>query len=168
MILLTVGTEQFPFDRLVRAFDELFYTSLRGECGFAQIGSSNYVPKNVEYGRLLPFQDFQSRVQEASVVVSHAGAGSLLTIERFEKPCVTVPRLKRFGEHVDDHQLDLAHRFAGTGRARVVRNLYELGDHLLSELERSAEVKPAHKTDYQLVDLMESIVQNITDRDTVT
>lgn len=104
MIFLTVGT-QLPFDRLVRAVDEM--APLLGHRVFAQIGEgAKYVPRNLEYQATLDPSSFRQMAEGATLLLSHAGIGSILTARKYRKQIVLFPRLARLGEHRNDHQLD--------------------------------------------------------------
>ncbi|MEO1134558.1 MAG: glycosyltransferase [Cyanobacteria bacterium J06639_1] len=108
MILVTVGTEQFPFDRLMEWIDVLLEMNVFREDVVVQYGSSTVRPRDAVCHRLLPEADFKAVVREARVVIAHCGEGSLLTLSEAGVPFVLVPRSAQFGEHVDDHQLELA------------------------------------------------------------
>jgi len=110
MIFITVGTERFPFDRLLRAIDQM-QDILEGELVFAQTGSGNYKP-SCPQERYLSYSDFRNKLQEARIVVSHAGAGTLLMCKEMRKVPIMMARRKFYGEHVDDHQKMLAERMA--------------------------------------------------------
>lgn len=116
MILVAVGTSQFPFDRLLRAVDDL----PRTEPIIVQHGPSEIRPAGASCEAFVPLERFARLVREARVVVTHAGVGSiLLALANNRKPYV-VPRLRAFGETVDDHQLESARRFAGAGVVTLV------------------------------------------------
>jgi UDP-N-acetylglucosamine transferase subunit ALG13 len=106
MIFLTVGTERFPFDRLVKAVDEIALG--KSYKVFMQIGKSNYIPKSGEWARFLSFEEIKEKINNASIVISHAGAGSIILIMQLGKVPIIVPRYKKLGEHIDDHQIGLA------------------------------------------------------------
>lgn len=102
MILLTIGT-QLPFDRLVKAVDDIAL-SINDEI-YGQIGAGKYEPRNFEFCRTMKPADFDKQFQRARVIVSHAGIGSILTARKFGKPIVIFPRRAVHGEHRNDHQL---------------------------------------------------------------
>ncbi len=110
MIFLTVGT-QFPFDRLVRAVDEAVGRDLIDEDIFAQVGASSYQPMNFPAVVQLDKDQFDNRLRKASGVISHAGVGSIITALENRKPMLVLPRLKRYREVVNDHQVDIARAF---------------------------------------------------------
>jgi len=110
VILLAVGTESFSFHRLVAAVDAA--APHLGDEVFAQIGSSTHVPVNCASERLVPFERMRELLESASRVVCHAGAGTTLLAIAFGHVPVVLPRRRRFGEHVDDHQVLFAERLA--------------------------------------------------------
>lgn len=106
MIFVTVGMHHQGFERLIRGMDQVARRTK--EPVIMQIGASSYEPQHAEWFRF----DDQSRVEELSttarVIVSHAGAGTIISAFRHKRPLVVVPRRAGQREHVDDHQLELA------------------------------------------------------------
>ncbi len=127
MILVSLGTEAFPFNRLIRAADDLA-EKFAGEPVFVQTGicPDAVMPQKCPSARLMPYADLAARVNEARIVISHAGVGLLLMCLRAGKIPVVVPRRKKMGEHVDDHQLELARRMAQQGYVIMTENTDEL------------------------------------------
>jgi UDP-N-acetylglucosamine transferase subunit ALG13 len=141
VIFVITGMEIHPFDRLARTVDELHRTRAVGEDFLIQLGSCTFEPRHVPFVRYLSFGEICDRIREASVVITHAGAGStLVTLQQGKHP-VVVPRLARFGEHVDDHQLGLAEKLASRGLVTVVRDEATLAGAI--EAARCAD-SPAH------------------------
>jgi len=129
MIFLTVGT-QFPFDRLVRSIDEVISRNGFKEEIFAQIGDSSYHPRNFKAIPLLEKKVFDKRISEASCIVSHAGIGTIAMALDNEKPLLVMPRLKKYGEVVNDHQVAIAKRFEELGYILVAYTEEQLPDKL--------------------------------------
>lgn len=118
MIFLTVGT-QFPFDRLVRAVDHAIGCGGVNEEVFAQIGESSYRPRNFEAVSYLEKDVFDGHMSEASSIISHAGMGAIAAALDNRKPLLVMPRLKRYGEVVNDHQVAIARKFERLGHLLV-------------------------------------------------
>lgn len=138
MIFVITGMEVHPFDRLARAVDELARTGAVGEDFFVQLGTCRYEPLHASFERFLSFGNVRDQIRRASVVITHAGAGSaLLCIEQGKHP-VVVPRRSRLGEHVDEHQLPLAEKLGAAGLATVVREMEELPAAIAAARSRSA------------------------------
>ncbi len=106
MILVTVGTHHEGFNRLIAAADQL--ASSLDERMVIQRGSSSYVPQHAEAFQFTSGAEMTRLTEEARVIVMHAAAGSALIALRARKALVVVPRLQRYGEHMDDHQQQLA------------------------------------------------------------
>ena len=118
MIFLTVGT-QFPFDRLVRAVDEAFDNGLFDEEIFAQIGQTSYKPRNFDSIISLEKNLFDEHIRNSSSVISHAGVGTITLALDNQKPLLVMPRLKTYGEVVNDHQVAIAQKFEELGHILV-------------------------------------------------
>jgi UDP-N-acetylglucosamine--N-acetylmuramyl-(pentapeptide) pyrophosphoryl-undecaprenol N-acetylglucosamine transferase len=122
VIFVTLGTNEAPFDRLVRAVELLPST----EAIVVQVGASAVRPPNALCVEELPFEALAEHVRRARVVVTHAGVGSVLVALTNGKRPVVVPRRAAHGEAVDDHQVDFACRFAEAGLVTVVDDPIDL------------------------------------------
>ncbi len=125
MIFLTVGT-QFPFDRFIRAVDNIFDQDLIDEEIFAQIGETSYKPRNFESVVSLEKKVFDEHFKRASSVISHAGVGTITMALKNHKPLLVMPRLKRYREHVNDHQVATAKKFEELGHILAVYDAKDL------------------------------------------
>jgi UDP-N-acetylglucosamine--N-acetylmuramyl-(pentapeptide) pyrophosphoryl-undecaprenol N-acetylglucosamine transferase len=104
-VVISVGTQIFPFDRLIDAVARV--TDGRDEI-FAQVGPATSAPATWETIERLPPQELERRLQDADVVICHAGVGLMLTAFTVGKAPIVMPRLVKHGEHVDDHQIQIA------------------------------------------------------------
>lgn len=140
-----MGTERFPFDRLIRAVDEL-RDALRGESVFMQTGWSTYTP-SYEHERFLSFRGFREKIHEARIVVSHAGVGTLLLCADSGKIPIMMARKQSFGEHVDDHQAMLVQRIVKEGIIIEARDAEAVRENILgyNALCESVVVKSLRK-----------------------
>jgi beta-1,4-N-acetylglucosaminyltransferase len=124
MIFLTVGT-QFPFNRLIKAVDEAAGNNQFNDKVIAQIGVTNYRPKNFVAVPSLGKKLFDQYFDKANSVISHAGIGTIAMALERRKPMLVMPRLKKFGEVVNNHQLAIAKKFEELGYLLVA---YGAGD----------------------------------------
>jgi len=124
MIFLTVGT-QFPFDRLVKAVDMAVKKNRLDEQIFAQVGTTTYRPRNFEVVTSLEKTLFDKHVREADSIIGHAGIGTITMAMEYRKPLLVMPRLRKYGEVVNDHQLAIARKFEQLGYLLVA---YEAED----------------------------------------
>lgn len=129
MIFLTVGS-QFPFDRLVRAVDQAFESGqLNGEM-YGQIGDTSYQPRNFRAVPYMEKQAFDDYMQKASAIISHAGMGTISMALDRDKPLLVMPRLKRHGEAVNDHQIAIVRKFEELGHMLVAYDTDELPEKI--------------------------------------
>jgi UDP-N-acetylglucosamine transferase subunit ALG13 len=132
VIFVTVGSAE-PFDRLLRSLPRP-----ESEEIVAQTGPSVTALPGVRCVPFMGFEEIASTMGQARVVVAHAGVGTVLSAFNAGKKPVLVPRRREFGEAVDDHQVELAHRLAGCGLAHVVDDPAELLE-ILADLDGSLQ-----------------------------
>lgn len=108
MIFVTVGTHEQPFDRLLKCIDKMIDDGKIKEEVICQKGFTDYVPKNYEAKKLIPYDEMQKNIEMARIVVTHGGPASFLDPLKYGKIPVVVPRKKEFNEHVNNHQVDFS------------------------------------------------------------
>jgi UDP-N-acetylglucosamine transferase subunit ALG13 len=118
---VTVGTSSWSFIRLIKEMDRIAKNI--DEEVIIQISTNEYEPKNSKYFRFASNEKIDQLYTNARVVVSHAGVGCIISALRHNKPNIVVPRRKEFGEHFDDHQIEIAKEMEKEGRIIVVWDL---------------------------------------------
>lgn len=111
MIFVTVGSQKFQFNRLLIEIDRLVKEGKIKEEVFAQTGYSDYKPKNYEFKDFLDRDEFNNIMNKCDKVITHGGTGAIIGAVKREKCVIAVPRLTKYGEHVDDHQLQIIEQF---------------------------------------------------------
>lgn len=117
MVFVTVGNASQGFRRLLDAIDHLAGSEvLAGEKVFVQSGhNSNFVPRHCEQKAFLSRDEFEAFLNNADFIICHGGCGTQLQAIRCGKIPVVMPRLKRYGEHVNDHQVQLVDALSREG-----------------------------------------------------
>lgn len=111
-IFITLGSQKFQFNRLLKAVDELCEKKIIvSEDVFAQIGYSDYMPHNYNYKKFLDREEFSVEIGKTDIVITHGGTGAIIGAVKKGKKVIAVPRFSKYGEHVDDHQLQLIKQF---------------------------------------------------------
>lgn len=110
-IFITLGSQKFQFNRLLKAVDTLYEKHVLTEIAFAQIGYSDYKPQHYQYIQFLDRDKFICEMEKADIVITHGGTGAIIGAVKNGKKVIAVPRLKKYGEHVDDHQIQLIKQF---------------------------------------------------------
>ena len=137
LIFVTVGGMR-SFERLVCQMDRI--ACELDEQVIMQIGSTDYEPRTCAYSRFISRSDMERLCADARVIVAHAGTGSILTALEHSRPLVLVPRLKKFGEAFDDHQLEIAREMESRG-ITVVYDMRNLQSAVENADTRPIEVK---------------------------
>ncbi len=107
MIFVTVGTQKFPFDRLLKKVDRLVKERVITEEVFIQAGTADYIPACCHYQAFYDRKQFGEMIEACDILITHGGAGTIIDAVKRRKKTIVVPRLAKYGEHVDDHQLEL-------------------------------------------------------------
>lgn len=127
MIFVTVGSQKFPFNRLLKEIDRLIECGIIKDEVIAQIGYSDYLPKNYKYVQFIDRDVFENYEQMADIVITHGGTGAIVGALKKNKKVIAVPRLKKYGEHVDNHQLQILSQFKEMNLICICEIIEELG-----------------------------------------
>lgn len=125
MIFLTVGTHEQGMDRLFIEIDRLIEEGVIIEKVFAQIGYTNYEPKNFEYKKLIGYDEMDNLVRKSDIIITHGGPGSIFHPLQYDKIPIVVPRNPKYNEHVDNHQILFTKRLE---QEKKILAVYEVSD----------------------------------------
>lgn len=159
MIFVAVGT-QFAFDRLIRYVDE--WAAQHPLPGVAQIAGGEYLPQHLRWERFMNTDAFNQHLQAATLIISHAGMGNIITALENRKPIIVMNRQHALGEHRNDHQLDgLAWmgKLPGVYTASTQQELYAL---LEQRQELTAAAVSADTRRQGLVDFIDQAIRAST------
>ncbi len=158
MILLTVGM-QLPFDRLVSAVDRIALEL--DEEVFGQIGNGSYVPVNFAYLRAVAPAEFEQKVRDARVMVSHAGIGSLIVAKKYAKPIVFFPRRAALGEHRNNHQLATCSQLEDRVGVYIAYDESELREHLTAKDLLSPRDDMSDQSRFVLIENIKNFISSL-------
>lgn len=135
LIFVTVGTTPEDFSRLLRKVDELAEHEIP-ERVVMQTGYTKYKPKHCEYFQFLEIDEYKKVMRRSKMIITHGGVGSISNSLNLGKRTIVVPRLSKFGEHANNHQLQIARELELEGLVSVVYDINELG-RILDEVRNS-------------------------------
>jgi UDP-N-acetylglucosamine transferase subunit ALG13 len=138
-IFVVVGTQE-PFDRMVKTID-LWARNNSTHSVFAQISRTEYKPESIGFTDFISPELFDQHFNEADLIVSHAGMGTIISALRHSKPIIVMPRLASMHEHRNDHQLATAKSFEKLGYVQAVYSKEEL----FKALDSAERIEPAAK-----------------------
>ena len=137
LLLVSVGTDHHPFDRLVRwagAWLDGHPGQLR--CLMQTGTSAPPAAGAAQWRAYLEFDALQEAMAGAAAVVCHGGPGTILGARHMGAVPIVVPRQHSLGEHVDDHQVVFSRRLAADGGihlAETEADLHRLLDRVAAE-----------------------------------
>lgn len=125
MIFITLGTQKFNFNRLLKKIDYFINKGEIREKVIAQIGYSTYHPKYYKYCTFINDDTFEQYIENSRIIITHAGVGTILKAKKRGKKVIVIPRLKKYKEHVDDHQLEITKNFS---KKKLIIPCYDLNE----------------------------------------
>ncbi len=119
-IFVTVGTQEQPFMRLFKMIEQVDFPATY----VMQTGTANYYNEQYEINAYV--EDFITSINAADIIITHGGVGSILTSLKANKKVIAVPRLAEFGEHINNHQIEITTEYANKGLILMAQNVEEL------------------------------------------
>ena len=133
MIFVTVGTHEQQFNRLVEEVDKLKADGSIKEDVFIQTGFSTYEPKHCQWSKLISYKEMNNKIEEARIIITHGGPASFIAPLQIGKIPIVVPRQEKYGEHVNDHQLEFVEQIEKRKNSLIpVYNIKELKEKILN------------------------------------
>lgn len=161
MIFVTVGSRNYPFDRLFKKLDGLYEDGILTEDMFAQTGTSIYKPKHYANRDFISQDEFLTRINEADIVVSHGASGSIMKALNAGKKVIAVTRLEKYGEHINDHQIQNNEAFSSNGYVLMADlELENLGECFRKIYEGKDGLKRWENTDpLHIIHMIDDFIQ---------
>ena len=138
MILVTLGTQDKSFERLLKAIDKEIEKGNIKDKVVVQAGYTKYKSKNMEIFKSVSNDRLEELMDEASLIITHGGVGSILTALKHHKKVIATPRLAKYNEHTNDHQKQIIEEFGRLGYILPLKDLTKLD----KMLEKSKTFKP--------------------------
>lgn len=142
MILVTLGTNDKSFIRLIKKIESLIVEGRIKEEVVVQAGYTKYKSDRMKIFDLIPADEFDALIKNCGLLITHGGVGSIISGLNYGKKVIAVPRLHEYGEHVNDHQLQIIENFATSGFILPSYSVDDLGE----ALQRVPEFIPKHFT----------------------
>lgn len=146
MIFVTVGTQEMQFERLIRAVEEAAEKLNITDEIVVQAGHTSYESNKIRILNYIPFDEFSKYMDDARIIITHGGVGSILNALLLNKKVIAVPRLHKYNEHINDHQLQVVKKMTEAGYILSCIDEKELENKLL-EIENFIPNKFESHTD---------------------
>lgn len=138
MIFVTLGTQDKSFKRLLENIDKEIINGTIKDKVIVQAGHTKFESKNMEIFDLIDKDDFDKYIKECNLLITHGGVGSIITGLKHNKTVIACPRLAKYDEHINDHQLQIIDRFVENGYILS----YHENDDLKEVLKKAKTFKP--------------------------
>ncbi len=155
MIYVTVGTDNHDFSRLIKEADSV--AKKTKDKIIMQIGHTKHEPKNCEWFRFTSSERIENLYKTADIIITHGGAGSIINSLKYGKIPIVIPRLKKFDEHVNDHQLDLVRALEKRGKVVAIYNIKDLENGL--EKIKGFKIAKKIKEKLKIISILEGYIK---------
>ena len=158
MILVMLGTQNDSFHRLLEEIDKLIKNGQIKENVVVQAGYTKYESTNMKIFDFISSDELNKLEQQADCIITHGGVGSIIGSIEKNKKVIAVPRLKQYGEHVNDHQLDIVQSFDKLGYIIGITDVSQLGD-ALQQIETFEPKKYIQNTG-KIISIVQDFIDN--------
>lgn len=158
MILVTLGTQDKSFERLLVEIERLIDQKvIRGKV-IVQAGYTNYSSNKMEIFDYLPKDEFEKLIHQARILITHGGVGSIFDGLARNKKIIAVPRLSKYMEHTNDHQLQVIEKLGSEGYILPCAGVEDIEENL----KKISKFRPKkyHENNYQMLSLIENFIEN--------
>ena len=159
MILVTLGTQDKPFKRLLEEIERQIEKGNIKEKVIVQAGCTKFKSNNMEIFDLLPTSKFNNLLKKCDLLITHAGVGTIIEGLKQNKKIIAVARLKKYKEHTNDHQVQLINNFTEEGYIIGLTEFDSLDEAL--EKVKSFEPKKIKTSKRDMIKIIESFIDNI-------
>ncbi len=158
MILVVLGTQDKEFPRLLEAVDREIEKGTIKEKVVVQAGQTKYESKNMEILDLVSAPEFDKLLDKADLIITHGGAGTILSAIKKGKKIIAAARLKKYKEHHNDHQKQIIKEFADQGYILELRDFNKLD----KMIEKSKNFKPKkfESNTNNMIKLLENYIED--------
>lgn len=158
MILITLGTQDKQFKRLLDMVQEEIDKGNISDKVVVQAGYTKYESKDMEIFDLIDRDKFADLISKCDILITHGGVGSIITGLQNNKKVIVVPRLAKYNEHVNDHQKQITDNFSKVGYILPVYEDDNLGD-VLKKVDKFKPKKYKSNTN-NMIKLIEDYIDN--------
>ena len=127
MILVMLGTQNNDFHRLLEEIEKNIENGNINEEVVVQAGFTKYKSDKMKIFSLTSKENLEELIKKADLIITHAGVGSIEMALEQNKKVIAIPRLKKFGEHVNDHQKDIEKKLDEKGCLIGIDDVSKLG-----------------------------------------
>lgn len=157
MILVTLGTQDKPFPRLLDAIQKAIDDGIIKEEVVVQAGCTKFESKDMKIFDLIPTDEFNQLVKKCRILITHGGVGSITAGLKADKIVIAAARLSKYKEHTNDHQKEIVREFAKAGYLVELKDFNQFGKTY--EFAKKFKPKKFESNTEHFVSLIDSYIQ---------
>ena len=138
MILVTLGTQDKDFSRLLKTLDKQIEKGNIKDKVVVQSGNTKYESTNMEIFDFVSNRKLEELMKDSRLIITHGGVGSILTALKHNKKVIAAPRLSKYREHQNDHQKQIVREFSDQGYILELKDFNKIE----KVLEKSKKFRP--------------------------
>ena len=162
MILVMLGTQNNSFERLLKKIDELIEKKVIDEKVIVQSGYTKYESKNMRIFDLIPQEELEKYQEQADLIITHGGVGSIVSSIKKGKKVIAVPRLHIYHEHVNDHQKQIVESFDKKGYIIGIQRIDELENAIIRVQNfEPKKYEEKEKRNQKILKIIEDFIENV-------
>lgn len=158
MILVLLGTQNNSFTRLLEAIQYNIDKKVINEEVIVQAGFTKFESNDMKIFSMIDKDRFSKLQEEADLVITHGGVGSIISSLEKGKKVIVAPRLKKYNEHVNDHQIQIAKKFKQQGYVKYIVNMKNLSK-VIKSMEKFSP-KEYKKSGSNVISIIENYIDN--------
>lgn len=159
MILVMLGTQNNSFHRLLEEIDKLIKENIIKEEVIVQAGYTKYETNNMKIIDLMPKEELEELQDKADLIITHGGVGSIISSLEKGKKVIAIPRLHKYGEHVNDHQKEIVEKFSKDGCIIGIDDVEKLKEAIINS--KTFIPKIYVKNNQKMLNIIESFIDKI-------
>ena len=159
MILVMLGTQNNSFHRLLKEIDKLIKENIIKEEVVVQAGYTKYETNNMKIVDLIPKEELERLQDKADLIITHGGVGSIISSLEKGKKVIAIPRLHKYGEHVNDHQKEIVEKFSKDGCIIGIDDVEKLKEAIIKS--KTFIPKTYIKNNQKMLNIIENFIDKI-------
>lgn len=159
MILVLLGTQNNSFHRLLEEVEKNINEGTINEEVIVQAGYTKFKSHKMRIIDLISKEQLEQFQEEASLIITHGGVGSIITSIKKGKKVIAVPRMHEYGEHVNNHQMQIVKNFDEQGYIIGIEKVEDLKQAI--EKSRRFEPKKYQTNNEKMLKTIEDFIEKI-------
>ena len=159
MILVLLGTQNNSFHRLLEEVEKNIENGIIKEKVVVQSGYTKFESNKMEIIDLMSKEQLEKFQDEAHLIITHGGVGSIVSSIEKGKKVIAVPRKHEYSEHVNNHQEEIVKDFNSKGYIIGIEKVEDLGQAIIKS--KDFEPKKYQPNNQKMLEILENFIENI-------